>query len=681
MVYICLDKLTVYEERVGMPKASILVPIYNVEQYLEQCLASIANQTCNDIEIILVDDGSTDASAGIIDAFAADDERVQVIRKENSGYGDSLNCALAAASGEWISIVEPDDWIEPTMIDDLVLAAEAQERKGQRIDIVKGDYRRILGKTGRYTRQAPSTHSLKIKPGAQPFRIDECPDFLYLHPSIWSALYRRSFIEEFGIRFLPIPGAGWADNPFFLETMIAARAIAWVSHPVYNYREFDDEKISHLDDWRIITDRWADMRGVLDRYDVKVPAILEAHACRGCAYLRMLKEDFSQDDPGLVEAARAMAKSLDFNLVVHSKTIPFEYVMAYAHYLPPAKRAELVAGWIASNPREGIYDVINLFPAGHAALESRAQLKESKRVEMIENAEYAFDDRSKGADKLCIVLAGYKELLWGDVFSRLARFAPEDVDVCIMTSGLVNEELRSLAADHNWSYLSTEINHLSHIQNLAIRLHPRANWVYKLDEDIFLTEGFFEKMFDTWHEVEVNGSYYPAFVAPLINVNGYCHIRLLEKLGLLDDFRKTGLSDAKVTEGLHLNTNVLNNPAIAKYMWGETQPELRDVDRLTERFSSEPLSYSICPIRFSIGAILFSRENWIQFGGFPITFVGSEYGLGDDEEHIGDYAFYHGKAIVVNENVVVGHLGYGPQTAEMLRYYEAHRDLFSLASA
>jgi len=435
-----------------------------------------------------------------------------------------------------------------------------------------------------------------------------------------------------------------------------------------------------LRDWQIIPDRWCDMGDVLDRYDVQVPSILEAHACRGCAYLRMLKEDFEQSE-ALVVRASEMAAGLDFNLIQHSAMIPFNYILAYAHYLPLAKRAELFAGWVLSNPREGVYDIINSMSIGHAALESRAQLKEGKRAEQIEEAPYLFDDRRKNSDRLCIVLAGYKELLWGDVFGRLRRFVPDDMDVCIMTSGLLDNTLRDLAAEYQWSYLSTEINHLSHIQNLAIRLHPTAEWIFKIDEDIFLTDGFFEKMLETWQEVETRGAYYPAFVAPLINVNGYCHVRLLEKLDLLDDFRHTGLSDGKVTEGLRLNTNVLNNPAIAKYMWGESQPVLRNIDALTQRFLAEPLSYSICPIRFSIGAILFSRENWIQFEGFPVTFIGSDFGLGDDEEHIGEYAFYYGKAIVVNENVVVGHLGYGPQTIAMLDYYKENRSRFSLPSA
>ena len=330
--------------------------------------------------------------------------------------------------------------------------------------------------------------------------------------------------------------------------------------------------------------------------------------------------------------------------------------------------------------KDDAYDAINSTKPGHIFLRTRRKIRNVALRGKVKKTDYSFENRSKGSDKLCIILAGYKEPLWNEVFKRIAAFVPDDVDVCIMTSGLVNEALRETARRYNWSYLSTAVNHLSFIQNLAIKLHPNAQWIYKLDEDMFLTEGFFEAMLDTWREVEDNTLYAPAFIAPLINVNCYSHLRLLEKLGLIEDFRATGLTEMKYAEGLNSNLNVIEEPAVARYLWGETQPVLRDIDALTKRFSAEPLAYSICPMRFSIGAILLSRANWIQFGGFPISFEGSNYGIGDDEELIGYYAFFYGKAIVVNENVVVGHLGYGPQTKAMLEYYERHEDWFALKS-
>jgi hypothetical protein len=337
---------------------------------------------------------------------------------------------------------------------------------------------------------------------------------------------------------------------------------------------------------------------------------------------------------------------------------------------------------IAMSAKERLYSLIDSTKLGRAALEARRSYRHYRiPAQQIKSCGFTFVDRQKGSENLCIILAGYKEPLWDEVFKRIALFAPEDIDICIMTSGLRNESLMAVAEEHGWSYLATEINHLSHIQNKAIELHPQAQWIYKLDEDMFIPQGFFEALRQTYDTVEKNSPYVPAFVSPLINVNCFGYVRLLEKCDLLDDFRATGLAPAKVTDGLHHNQVVLEDPAIAKYLWGATQPKLRDIDALTAEFSSEPLAYSICPVRFSIGAILFTREAWKLFEGFPITFVGSKFGLGDDEEHICHFAHFTGRVIVVCENIAVGHLGYGPQTKAMLDYYLEHKDRFALSPA
>lgn len=333
-----------------MALVSVLVPIYNVDEYVRQCVESILAQTQGELEVMLIDDGSTDASGSIADEYALHDERVRVIHKPNSGYGDSMNRGLSESHGEWIAIVEPDDWVEPTMIELLLDAVEAQRSSNRPIDIVKADYLRVIGGSSGEEHDEPSAYATLMRSPLRPFSIDECPTPLRLHPSIWTALYRKAFLDEFGIRFLPIPGAGWADNPFFLETMIAARSIVYVDEPVYHYREFEDGTLSHLKNWRIICDRWAEMQDVLAKYDVHMPTILEAHACRGCAYLQMLHDDFEQTDE-LVRAARAMAQTLDLGVVSGSENIPKEYKAALGAYLTARERAVLFLGWIGMQMR------------------------------------------------------------------------------------------------------------------------------------------------------------------------------------------------------------------------------------------------------------------------------------------------------------------------------------------
>ena len=329
--------------------------------------------------------------------------------------------------------------------------------------------------------------------------------------------------------------------------------------------------------------------------------------------------------------------------------------------------------------KERIYSVLDKNCLAHAVFETRRNLRNEKRASRVLSSRHHFIDRSRGSDKLCIVIAGYKEPLWDTVFGRLKAFLPKDVDVCIVTSGLENQQLMDIATAYGWSYLSTEINHLSLVQNVAIELHPHAQWIYKLDEDMFITRGFFEDLLKTYVELDSNSIYRPAFISPLINVSCYGHLRLLEKLDLLDDFRATGYTDVKLSDGLHHNRQIIDEPLVAEYLWGGSQPVLRNIDRLTEMFNEGNLNFSICPVRYSIGAILFTRGAWEEFGHFPITFVGGSYGLGDDEEHICNYACFTGRVMVVDENIVVGHLGYGgAQTKHMLDYYAVHRDQFIL---
>lgn len=98
-------------------KISVIVPVYNVEKYLERCVESIFKQTYKNIEIILVDDGSTDNSGKICDKFLKKDERVKVIHKENGGLSDARNAGLEILSGKYIMFVDSDDWISPAMVE------------------------------------------------------------------------------------------------------------------------------------------------------------------------------------------------------------------------------------------------------------------------------------------------------------------------------------------------------------------------------------------------------------------------------------------------------------------------------------------------------------------------------------------------------------------------------------
>lgn len=287
------------------------------------------------------------------------------------------------------------------------------------------------------------------------------------------------------------------------------------------------------------------------------------------------------------------------------------------------------------------------------------------------HGKHQFIDRSKGSDDLCIILAGYKEFLWDSVFGRLKKFVPESVDVCVVSSGMFNTKLNELCERNNWSYLSQKKNNLCLAQNLAIIKHNKAKNIYKLDEDMFITKEFFHSMKYTYDRVKKEDRYDIGFIAPLIPINGYGYIRLLEKFGKLRKF-ESKFGKAHFTGGNSNLDNFTKNPNIPIFFWKEID-EFKDIDVTSDKLGKEEFTYSICPIRFSIGSIYFKRELWEEMGMFD---VGRGNGMAMDEIKLCSFCNTNSYAIVVSENCLVGHLAYGPQMETMRDFYTNNTHLF-----
>lgn len=210
-----------------MVKVSVIIPIYNVEAFLGECLLSVQAQTLREIEILLVDDGSSDNSGKIADSFAAADPRMRVFRQKNSGYASACNVGLSMACGKYISIVEPDDFIEPDMLERLYNCAEEN-----RADVAKARYWEMLDLPSKRIERVCGA----VIESAKPFILGDHPELLSMHPSIWSCLYLRDFIREFGISFISGRYRGWEDNPFQIQTLYLARRISYVNDPLYHWR-------------------------------------------------------------------------------------------------------------------------------------------------------------------------------------------------------------------------------------------------------------------------------------------------------------------------------------------------------------------------------------------------------------------------------------------------------------
>lgn len=219
-----------------------------------------------------------------------------------------------------------------------------------------------------------------------------------------------------------------------------------------------------------------------------------------------------------------------------------------------------------------------------------------KKLYMLEK--YDFIDRRRFKDKVLLLLAGYKDFLWKDVFERLEKYIPKDIEVCILSSGLKSDRLADIAEKNGWSYLSTVYNSVTMIQNIAMEYYKDAEWFYKIDEDIFLTQGTLESMMKTFITAQKLEPCNIGVVAPLIPLNGYGYIRILDKLGLRDCYEK---NFDKVLSGGYPDKKIESDVEAAAFMWGATG-DIPKLDELNRKFSNSR-EYSFCNVRFSIGCI------------------------------------------------------------------------------
>lgn len=211
------------------PKVSVVVPIYNVESYLEKALDSLVNQTLDSLEIICVNDGSKDSSPAIIERCMARDSRIRLIDKANSGYGDSMNQGLDVATGEYVGILEPDDFLELDAFEKLYDVAVKHDA-----DVVKANYYQ-------HTDDGETVSDVVFEnmgrlPHNTAFSALEQPGILMTGPAVWSAIYKRSYLNEKEIRFLPTPGASFQDTAFNFKALYFADRIVTLPDPFVHYR-------------------------------------------------------------------------------------------------------------------------------------------------------------------------------------------------------------------------------------------------------------------------------------------------------------------------------------------------------------------------------------------------------------------------------------------------------------
>lgn len=240
------------------PLVSLLIPICNVERYLRECLDSARDQTLRNIEIICINDGSTDGSLAIIEEYAALDSRFRIIDKPNSGYGDSMNKGLAQCRGEYVGILESDDYLDLDALE--VMYKEAKRYDAQ---VVRADFYLY------WSKPSPRSERFMWVDCALAGHIDPQieRDVFYRKPSIWGAIYKRSFLEENDISFLPTPGASYQDSSFNFKVWASCDNAVLLDRAFLHYRQ-DNEKSSINSPGKVfcVCDEYKEMHRYLDTH-------------------------------------------------------------------------------------------------------------------------------------------------------------------------------------------------------------------------------------------------------------------------------------------------------------------------------------------------------------------------------------------------------------------------------
>ncbi len=227
---------------------SIIIPIYNIASYLDQCITSVMNQTYHDLQIILVDDGSTDGSSDICDRYAAQDKRIQVIHKPNGGLVSARKAGMRAATGSLIAYVDGDDWIEPDMYERMY-----HKLVSQNVDIVMcgryedvGDVHREVYhgiEEGRYGKT-------ELMEEIYPRMIVGDSFFEWcIFPGVWDKLFRRECVEQYQMAVDERITMG-EDAACAYPALLHANSIFVMHECLYHYRQSTSSMVKKVQDYR-----------------------------------------------------------------------------------------------------------------------------------------------------------------------------------------------------------------------------------------------------------------------------------------------------------------------------------------------------------------------------------------------------------------------------------------------
>ena len=212
-------------------KVSVLMPSYNVADYIDECIKSVLSQDFSEIELLCLDAGSIDGTIDIIEAYAAKDNRISFIKCSKRSYGAQMNIGLRRSRGKYVIIVETDDYVTPNMISTLYKSAEKNEA-----EMVKGAYFKVYeSKDGRRVERAFHYIPARVREGV-PFSPYSDLSIHLWDPNIWCGIYRTDFLKNNAIEFHETRGAAFQDIGFKHRVLSKAKRIMYIDTPLYYYR-------------------------------------------------------------------------------------------------------------------------------------------------------------------------------------------------------------------------------------------------------------------------------------------------------------------------------------------------------------------------------------------------------------------------------------------------------------
>jgi glycosyltransferase involved in cell wall biosynthesis len=210
-------------------KVSVIVPVHNVEKFLRQCLDTLISQTLAEIEIICVNDGSSDGSGAILDEYAAKDGRIVVVHQENLGQSVARNRGMDLAKGEYIGFVDSDDWVDLNYFEKLYDVAKKYDA-----DISCCSFFRVYPPSSRVRKKVVIAEEGVFESVRDKYRITDTPRMCH----VFNKIYRRSVLEKLGLKFRP--GIFFEDIPFSIRAIFFMKKLAVTPKTRYHYRANND---------------------------------------------------------------------------------------------------------------------------------------------------------------------------------------------------------------------------------------------------------------------------------------------------------------------------------------------------------------------------------------------------------------------------------------------------------